>query len=107
MNTTEKKLHLIKETEYYSDFNLVGELIIKAKKAKPDSEPVIKMYQCWQRIGLYVHSLISEREHIETIISNYRADKLRAVSRARIADAKVAKLEKEIKKLKTQIELGL
>jgi hypothetical protein len=107
MDNTEKKIHLIKEAEYYTNFNLVGELIIKARKAKPDSEPLNEMYRCWQSIGLYVHSLIVDKEHIETIISKYRADKLRAVSRARLADAKVEKLEKEIEKLKTKIELGL
>lgn len=107
MNTTEKKVHLIQEAEYYSNFNLVGELIIKAKKAKPKSEPVNKMYNCWQNIGLYVHSLITKAEHIENIIEQYRSDKLRAVTRARKADIKIAEMQKEIKKLKTQIELGL
>tara|TARA_Y100000389_G_C17462992_1_gene523218 strand:- start:2730 stop:3053 length:324 start_codon:yes stop_codon:yes gene_type:complete len=107
MNTTEKKIHLIEEAEYYADFNLVGELIIKAKKAKPESEPVKKMYSCWQSIGLYVHSLITKSEHIESIVAQYRSDKLRAVTRASKADIKIAQLEKEIKKLKTKIELGL
>jgi hypothetical protein len=107
MNTTEKKIHLMQEAEYYADFNLVGELIIKAKKAKPNSTPVNEMYKCWQSIGLYVHSLITKSEHIETIIEQYRADKLRAVTRARKADIKITQLEKEIKKLKLKLELGL
>jgi len=107
MNTTEKKIHLMQEAEYYADFNLVGELIIKAKKAKPNSTPVNKMYKCWQSIGLYVHSLITNAEHIETIITQYRSDKLRAITRAQTAENKIAELQGEIKLLKTKIGLGL
>lgn len=107
MNIAERKIHLIQEAKYYTDYNLVGERIIKAKEAKPNSKTVNEMYQCWQSIGLYVHSLITKAEHIETIIGQYRGDKLRAVTRARKAEQKVQELEKQVAKLKTQIELGL
>ena len=39
------------------------------------------------------------------IVEEYRNDKLRAVQRARKADSKVDKLEKEISKLKQLINL--
>lgn len=104
MNTTERKIHLIEEAKYYADFNLVGEHIIKAKKAKPKNKTVIDMYNCWQNIGFFVHSLITKAEHIEHIISEYRADKLRAITRARKAEQEVQSLQKEIDKYKTLYE---
>ena len=35
-----KKINNLKEIDYYSNFNLVGEYIIKWKKMKEDSKPL-------------------------------------------------------------------
>ena len=95
-----KKINNLKEIDYYSNFNLVGEYIIKWKKMKEDSKPLNEMYFAWQDIGFYVHNMIIEQRHYDTSISEYRADKNRAIIRARDAEEKLEKLEKEMQKYK-------
>jgi hypothetical protein len=96
-----KKLNNIKEAEYYGNFNLVGEYIVKSRKAKPDNKAINEMYFAWQDIGFYVHNLITNERLYEQSLSEYRSDKIRAVERARAAEEKIEKLEKEISKYKT------
>ena len=95
-----KKINNLKEIDYYSNFNLVGEYIIKWKKMKEDSKPLNEMYFAWQDIGFYVHNMIIVQRHYDTSISEYRADKNRAIIRARDAEEKLEKLEKEMQKYK-------
>lgn len=96
-----KKINNLKEVEYYGNFNLVGEYIIKSKKAKPDSQPIKDMYNSWQQIGFYVHNLIYNERLYEQSLKEYRSDKLRAVVRARKADEKIEDLKRELDKYKT------
>jgi len=102
-----KKLNNIKEAEYYTNFNLIGEHIVKSKKLKPENKALIDMYFAWQEVGFYVHNLISNERLYEQSLSEYRSDKIRAVIRAREAEEQVAKLKVEIDKLKTKINVGL
>ena len=96
-----KKLNNIKEGEYYGNFNLVGEYIVKSRKAKPENKPLNEMYFAWQEVGFYVHNLITNERLYEQSLSEYRSDKIRAVERARTAEKKIEELEKEISKYKT------
>jgi hypothetical protein len=96
-----KKLNNIKEGEYYGNFNLVGEYIVKSRKAKPENKAINEMYYCWQEVGFYVHNLITNERLYEQSLSEYRSDKIRAVERARTAEQKIEELEKEISKYKT------
>ena len=91
----------IKEAEYYGNFNEVGEKIVKWRKAKPKNKDLNTLYFAWQEIGFYVHNLITNERLYEESISEYRADKIRAVERARKADVRIEELEKEIAKYKT------
>ena len=102
-----KKLNNIKEGEYYGNFNLVGEHIIKSKNLKPKNKALNEMYYAWQEVGFYVHTLIGNERLYNDSLSEYRSDKIRAVERARVADDKVKALEEEIQKLKTKIDLGI
>ena len=96
-----KKLNNIKEAEYYGNFNLVGEYIIKSKEAKPNNKAINEMYYAWQDIGFYVHNLITNERLYEQSLSEYRSDKIRAVERARTAEQKIEELDKELSKYKT------
>ena len=96
-----KKINNLKEIDYYSNFNLVGEYIVKWKKLKEDSKPLNDMYFAWQQIGFYVHNMIIEQKHYDTSISEFRSDKNRAIKRAREAELKVEKLEKKLKEYKS------
>ena len=102
-----KKLNNIKEGEYYGNFNLVGEYIVKTRKAKPENKAINEMYYCWQEVGFYVHSLITNERLYEQSLSEYRSDKIRAVERARRAEKKVEELQQEIKKLQTKLDVGI
>jgi hypothetical protein len=95
-----KKLNNIKEGEYYGNFNLVGEYIVKSRKAKPENKAINEMYYCWQDVGFYVHNLITNERLYEQSLSEYRSDKIRAVERARIAEKKIEELQEELNKYK-------
>jgi len=102
-----KKLNNLKEAEYYTNFNLVGEYIVKSRNAKPENEAINEMYYAWQELGFYVHNLIVNERLYEESLSEYRSDKIRAVTRARTAEEKIIELEKEIEKLKTRLDVGI
>ena len=102
-----KKINNLKEIEYYTNFNLVGEYIVKSRKLKPDNKALNDMYFAWQQIGFYVHNHIMNEKLYDESLSEYRADKIRAVERARKADELVKDLQEQIQKLKTRIELGI
>ena len=102
-----RKLNNLKEGEYYANFNLVGEYIIKARKAKPKSESLNYMYFSWQDVGFYVHTLITNERLYEQSLSEYRSDKIRAVERARSSEQEVARLRTEVDKLRTKLNVGL
>ena len=102
-----KKLNNIKEAEYYTNFNLVGEHIIKSRKLKPENKALNQMYFAWQEVGFYVHNLIGNERLYNDSLSEYRMDKIRAIERARAADDKVKGLEEEIQRLKTRIDVGI
>jgi|TARA_B110000971_G_scaffold127633_1_gene130597 hypothetical protein len=102
-----KKLNNIKEAEYYTNFNLVGEHIIKSRKLKPENKALNQMYFAWQEVGFYVHNLIGNERLYNDSLSEYRMDKIRAIERARVAEDKVKALEEEIQRLKTRIDVGI
>tara|TARA_R110000787_G_scaffold86159_2_gene183703 strand:+ start:2382 stop:2696 length:315 start_codon:yes stop_codon:yes gene_type:complete len=102
-----KKINNIKEAEYYTNFNLVGENIIKSRKLKPENKALNEMYFSWQEVGFYVHNLIGSERLYNDSLSEYRTDKIRAVERARVAEDKVKGLEEEIQRLKTRIDVGI
>ena len=102
-----KKINNIKEAEYYTNFNLVGEYIVKSRNLKPENKALNDMYFAWQEVGFYVHNLIANERLYNDSLSEYRSDKIRAVERARISENKLKGLEEEIEKLKTRIDVGI
>ena len=95
-----KKINNLKEAEYYTNFNLVGEYIIKSRNLKPENKALNEMYFAWQEIGFYVNNLITNERLYNDSLSEYRSDKIRAVMRAREADDKLEELKKELEKYK-------
>ena len=102
-----KKINNLKEIEYYSNFNLVGEYIVKSRKLKPDNQALNDMYFAWQEIGFYVHNHIMNEKLYNDSLSEYRGDKIRAVERARKAELRIVELEQKLEKLETKKSLGL
>ena len=102
-----KKIDNLKELEYYTNYNLVSEVILKLKKKYPDNITLNDSTIALVQIGYYVQNLISDRYFYNQSLSEYRSDKIRAVERARTAEKKVIDLEEEIQKLKTKIDVGI
>jgi hypothetical protein len=101
------KIENLKEIEYYTNFNTVGEYVVKWKKAKPKNKDLILMYDSLTQIGFYVNDLLTNQRLRNDIVSEYRSDKIRAVNRARSAEKKLEELQENYKKLKTEKDLGL
>ena len=101
------KINNLKEIEYYSNVNLGGEHIVKSRKLKPDNQALNDMYFAWQEVGFYVHNHITNEKMYDISLSEYRADKIRAVERARKAELRIVELEQKLEKLETKKNLGL
>tara|TARA_R110000824_G_scaffold49549_4_gene139120 strand:- start:2068 stop:2355 length:288 start_codon:yes stop_codon:yes gene_type:complete len=91
-----EKIALQKEIEYYNNFEIVGKTIIKWRKLKPDNKDINAIYKAWQQVGFYAHELIDNQDHFNESMSQYAADKLRAVNRARFAEKEIENLKKSI-----------
>lgn len=92
-----KKIDNLKEQEYIANYNLVGEAIVALKKKYPKNKTLTQCTQAMIHIAHYVNNLIADRYFYEKTISEYRADKLRAIERARRAEAKLELLEEKLK----------
>ena len=103
----DEKIDNLKEMEYYSNFNTVGEYIIKWKKAKPKNNDLIILNNCLVHMGFYVNDLIANQKMYDKSLSEYRSDKIRAVNRARKAEDNLKTLQEKYKKLKLEKELGV
>lgn len=88
-----KKIDNLKELEYYGNFNLVGEVLLKLKKKYPNNKTLRDSVIAMQEVGFYVNELQRNQYHFNESLSQYRSDKIRAVVRAR-------KCEKELESLK-------
>lgn len=92
-----KKLDNLKEAEYLANYNLVGEVIVRIKKKFPNNRKISECTIAMAQIAGYVNNLIADRFFYEKTISEYRADKLRAIERARKSEEKVKLLEEKLK----------
>ena len=101
-----KKIENLKYIQYVTNFNIVSSTLQKWIKLKPNKE-VDQMLGALAEIAGYVNNLESNENMRNKIISQYRADKIRAINRAQRAEEKIEKLEKEVATYKTKQKLGL
>lgn len=88
-----KKIQNLKELEYYGNYNLVGEMLLKLKKKYPENEKIREAVDAMGQIGIFVTEMMQNQFFYNKSIEDYRSDKLRAIERAR-------RVEKEIEELK-------
>lgn len=93
-----KKIQNLKELEYYGNFNLVGEILLKLKKKYPDNEKISEAVDAMGHIGIFVTEMMQNQYFYNKSIEDYRSDKLRAIERAR-------RVEKELEQLKEKWEV--
>tara|TARA_R100001163_G_C5054082_1_gene190645 strand:+ start:299 stop:607 length:309 start_codon:yes stop_codon:yes gene_type:complete len=101
-----KKIENLKYIQYVTNFNIVSSTLQKWIKLKPNKE-VDQMLGALAEIAGYVNNLESNENMRNKIISQYRADKIRAINRAQRAEEKIEELEKEVVAYKTKQKLGL
>mgnify|MGYP003660773336 FL=1 len=100
-----KKVSNLIDLEYYGNVNLCNELLKRWRDAKPDNEDLKLFAKNYLDIIFYVNRLDMERYGYEKSFSEFRADKLRAIERARKMEIENDKLKKEINKLKNLTNL--
>ncbi len=101
-----RKIENLKYIQYVTNFNIVSKTLQRWIKLKPNKD-VDEMLGALAEIAGYVNNLESNETMRNKIISQYRSDKIRAISRAQRAEEKIEQLEKENKILKTKKQLGL
>jgi uncharacterized protein YlxW (UPF0749 family) len=98
------KTEVLKDIEYNSHTTICLETLNKWKKESSNKDLRLFIKSFLETI-FYTNALQTDRFIYNKIKEEYRADKLRAVERARKAEAKVEKLNKEISKLRKLINL--
>lgn len=92
-----KKMQNLKEMEYYGNFNLVGEVLLKLKKKYPNNETLNDAVSAMTQIGFFVTEMMQNQYYYEKSLESYRSDKLRAIERARRVEEEMQKLENKWK----------
>lgn len=94
-----KKIQNLKTIQFSNDFEIVSSRLLdwKKKKPVPALDEMIAAVTSWYS---YTHELETNEWYREKIIEEFRADKLRAIERARKAEKKLAEVEEELKKYK-------
>lgn len=85
------KIDTLQDIKYINNFNLVSEVLLKWSKLKSNKE-LDKIISAMSEIAFYNIKIKEERDNMLDIVSEYRADKLRAVQRARKAEEKLNKI---------------
>jgi len=85
------KIDTLQDIKYINNFNLVSEVLLKWSKLKSNKE-LDKIISAMSEIAFYNIKLKEERDNMLDIVSEDRADKLRAVQRARKAEEKLNKI---------------
>ena len=93
---TDKKLDLLKAIEFANDFDMMSNILLEWKAKKP-SEVVDKMIDANIRMYYYSFNMEESVRLMRKMVSEYRADKLRAVERSRKAEKRIEELEEKLK----------
>jgi len=96
-NVTDKKIDLLKSIEYSNDFNFLSEVFLKWKKQK-SNETIDKLIAANLRMYFYTFNMEEEIRLLRKIVTEYRADKNRAIERARKSELKINELQDLLKK---------
>jgi len=102
-----RKINTLKDLEYFGAFTYCAEMVLKWEKLKPDNPEIKEFARSIAVVFFYVNQIQSDRMHYDNAISEYRADKNRAVLRARKSEDEVKKLTEELNKLKKLTNLNL
>ena len=104
MEIKHDKAEVLKDIEYNSHTTICLEILNKWKKESSNKDLRLFIKSFLETI-FYTNALQTDRFIHNKIKEEFRTDKLRAIERARKAEAKVEKLNSEISKLRKLINL--
>jgi len=84
-------LSTFKEIEFTTNFNLVSKIIQRLAKKNPDNESIQNGLRAMVQLGFQTNEWMLNEGVYNRALSQYRADKNRAVERARRAEAELLK----------------
>tara|TARA_B100001057_G_C22184164_1_gene694387 strand:- start:181 stop:513 length:333 start_codon:yes stop_codon:yes gene_type:complete len=84
-----KKLDNLKDMQYLTNAEIANKILLEYQKKNPTNEKLETLINAVVQIHFYVTELQNERHLLMLSIDEYRADKLRAVERARKAESKL------------------
>lgn len=90
-----KKIQNLKELEYYGNFNLVGEILMKLRKKYPENEKIKEAVEAMGQVGVFVTELMSNSYFYDKSLEDYRSQKIRAIERARKAEQELEEIKKK------------
>lgn len=94
-----QKLQLQADIEHFADFESLCQILLSWSK-KSDNPELTKAMNIVSRMSFYIHDLQEWRRLSLKTYEELSADKLRAVERARRAEAQLNELQNEVKRLK-------
>jgi hypothetical protein len=94
------RMAIAKDLEYYGHIDVAFTIAQKYVKMKPDNKELRLLSDSLVGIFFWGNQQEQDRRIYDRELSEFRADKNRAVLRARKAEEKVQELEEQIKKLK-------
>ena len=94
-----QKLQLQADIEHFADFESLCQILLSWSK-KSDNPELTKAMNIVSRMSFYIHDLQEWRRLSLKTYEELSADKLRAVERARRAEAQLNELQTEVKRLK-------
>lgn len=93
-----KKVENLKSITYSNNFEFIGQMLIDLKDKNKGKKSVLEkiklMSNALIEMYFYTHNLEQDQYYVDKIIAEYRADKLRAIERARRAEAELEKYKK-------------
>ncbi len=84
-----KKLDNLKDLQYITNAEIANNILLGYQKKNPTNEKLETLINAVVQIHFYVTELQNDRHLLMLSIDEYRADKLRAVERARKAESKL------------------
>ena len=84
-----KKLDNLKDMQYLTNAEIANKILLEYQKKNPTNQKLETLINAVVQIHFYVTELQNERHLLMLSIDEYRADKLRAVERARKAESKL------------------
>ncbi len=84
-----KKLDNLKDMQYLTNAEIVNKILLEYQKKNPTNEKLETLINAVVQIHFYVTELQNDRHLLMLSIDEYRADKLRAVERARKVESKL------------------